>query len=107
TPDVSKDDMLATIEGFDERIVSTAKDLDWDKASIRAVYDIDPVDTWHSDRVALLGDAAHSMCHHQGQGANSAILDAGGLADALQRASSVKEALALYQADRKPVTDEL
>jgi salicylate hydroxylase len=57
--------------------------------------------------VALLGDAAHSMCHHQGQGANSAILDAGGLADALQQAGSVKEALALYQATRKPMTDEL
>lgn len=107
TPDVTKEDMLATLEGFDERIISTAKDLDWDKVSIRAVYDIDPVDTWHSDSVVLLGDAAHSMCHHQGQGANSAILDAGGLAEALKQASSVKEALSLYQATRKPVTDEL
>jgi len=71
------------------------------------VYDIDPVDTWHSDSVALLGDAAHSMCHHQGQGANSAILDAGGLAAALREAVSVKDALALYQASRKPMTDEL
>jgi salicylate hydroxylase len=107
TPDVTKDDMLATIEGFDERIVATAKDLDWDKVNVRAVYDIDPVDTWHSDSVVLLGDSAHSMCHHQGQGANSAILDAGALADALRDADSVKGALALYQATRKPVTDEL
>jgi salicylate hydroxylase len=107
TPEVSKEDMLATLEGFDERIVSTARDLDWDKVSIRAVYDIDPVDTWHSDAVVLLGDSAHSMCHHQGQGANSAILDAAGLADALRQAGSVKEALAQYQAARKPVTDEL
>jgi salicylate hydroxylase len=107
TPDVTKEDMLATLEGFDERIISTARDLDWDKVSIRAVYDIDPVDTWHSESVVLLGDAAHSMCHHQGQGANSAILDAGGLAEALKQASSVKEALSLYQATRKPVTDEL
>jgi salicylate hydroxylase len=75
--------------------------------SIRAVYDIDPVERWHSDSVVLVGDAAHSMLHHQGQGANSAILDAGALADALQEAGSVKEALALYQATRKPVTDEL
>ena len=78
-----------------------------DTVSIRAVYDIDPVDVWHTDSVALVGDAAHSMLHHQGQGANSAILDAGGLADALKEADSVKEALALYQANRKPVTDEL
>ncbi|GAA1640978.1 FAD-dependent oxidoreductase [Georgenia ruanii] len=107
TPNVSKEEMLATIEGFDERIINTAKDLDWDKVNVRAVYDIDPVDTWHSDAVVLLGDSAHSMCHHQGQGANSAILDAGALAEALQQAESVKDALARYQAARKPVTDEL
>lgn len=107
SPEPSKDDLMAMVEGFDERIVATARDLDMAKVNVRAVYDIDPVDTWHSDSVALLGDAAHSMCHHQGQGANSAILDAGGLADALREAGSVKEALALYQATRKPVTDEL
>ncbi|KAE8765755.1 FAD-dependent oxidoreductase [Georgenia thermotolerans] len=107
TPNVSQDDMLATLEGFDERIVKTAQDLDWSKVSIRAVYDIDPVDTWHSDAVVLLGDAAHSMCHHQGQGANSAILDADALAESLREADSVPEALARYQATRKPVTDEL
>ena len=96
-----------TVEGFDERIVRMARDLDMGKVNVRAVYDIDPVDTWHSDCVALVGDAAHAMCHHQGQGANSAIMDVGALADALRDAASVKEALALYQATRKPVTDEL
>ncbi|WP_448809750.1 FAD-dependent monooxygenase [Agromyces bauzanensis] len=107
TPDVTKDDLIATVEGFDERIVGLVRDLDMDKVNVRAVYDIDPVDTWYSDCVALLGDAAHSMCHHQGQGANSAIMDAGGLAEALQQADSITEALALYQSTRKPVTDEL
>ncbi|MGW1060399.1 FAD-dependent monooxygenase [Micromonospora rubida] len=106
-PKVTRDDLLATVEGFDERIVNIVRDLDMGTVNVRAVYDIDPVDTWHSDSVALLGDAAHSMLHHQGQGANSAIMDAGGLADALLEAESVKEALALYQATRKPVTDEL
>ncbi|MEI2774573.1 MAG: FAD-dependent monooxygenase [Tetrasphaera sp.] len=107
TPQVTKDDMLATIEGFDERIVKTAQDLDFDKVNVRAVYDIDPVDNWVTNRVSLLGDSAHSMCHHQGQGANSAILDAGAIADALAQASSITEALASYMAARKPVTDEL
>ncbi|TSD50021.1 FAD-dependent monooxygenase [Rhodococcus sp. KBS0724] len=106
-PTITKEDILATLEGFDERIVNIARDLDMDTVSIRAVYDIDPVDVWHTDSVVLVGDAAHSMLHHQGQGANSAILDAGSLADALKEADSVKEALALYQANRKPVTDEL
>jgi len=106
-PEVTKDNLLAVLEGFDERIVTIARDLDMADVNVRAVYDIDPVDTWHSHSVALLGDAAHAMCHHQGQGANSAILDAGSLADALRTAPSVKDALALYQATRKPMTDEL
>lgn len=106
-PQMTKDDLLAALDGFDDRIVGIARDLDMADVNIRAVYDIDPVDVWHSDSVALLGDAAHSMCHHQGQGANSAILDAGGLATALTEAGSVKDALTLYQATRKPMTDEL
>lgn len=106
-PAVTKDDLLAKVEGFDERIVQIARDLDMDTVNVRAVYDIDPVDTWHSDSVVLLGDAAHAMLHHQGQGANSAIMDAGALVEALRDAGSVPEALAAYQATRKPVTDEL
>ncbi|MBW8486390.1 FAD-dependent oxidoreductase [Actinomadura parmotrematis] len=106
-PDVSRDDLVAMMDGFDERLVDITRDLDMDTVTSRAVFDIDPVDTWHTASVALLGDAAHAMLHHQGQGANQAVQDAGGLADALLRADSVKEALALYQATRKPVTDEL
>lgn len=106
-PIVTKEDLLRTVEGFDERIIATTRDLDMSVVNVRAVYDIDPVDTWHSDAVALIGDAAHAMCHHQGQGANSAILDAGALADSLAAAGSIAEALAQYQAVRKPVTDEL
>ena len=106
-PEVTMEDLLRTVAGFDEKILATSRDLDMSIVNIRAVYDIDPVDVWHSDSVALIGDAAHAMCHHQGQGANSAILDAGVLADILAAADSLPAALSQYQATRKPVTDEL
>lgn len=106
-PVSSKEQLLKVVQGFDDRLIKITEDLDMDKVILRSVYDIDPVDNWHSDCVALIGDAAHAMCHHQGQGANSAVLDAGALADHLKAAGSVAEALAAYQADRKPVTDEL
>jgi len=106
-PQVDLDYIVNTVKGFDERIVNITKRLDVSAVNMRAVYDIDPVEVWHSDSVVLLGDAAHAMCHHQGQGANSAILDAGAIADALTEAASVPEALAAYTAKRKPVTDEL
>ena len=107
SPEATREDLLATLEGFDERIVQIAREIDMNTVNLRAVYDIDPVDTWHSDSAVLVGDAAHSMLHHQGQGANSAILDAGALADALRDADTVAAALADFQATRKPVTDEL
>jgi salicylate hydroxylase len=106
-PEVTKEQLMATVAGFDERIVAMARNLDMDTVSIRAVYDIDPVENWHTDSVVIMGDAAHAMLHHQGQGANSAIMDAGALADALAQADSVADALALFQATRKPITDEL
>ncbi|MHC1559201.1 FAD-dependent oxidoreductase [Actinomycetospora sp. C-140] len=106
-PTITKDHLLAKVEGFDGRIVDIVRDLDLDSLSVRAVYDIDPIPSWHTSAVALLGDAAHSMLHHQGQGANSAIMDAGALADALRDEDSVPQALAAYQGTRKPVTDEL
>lgn len=106
-PEVDLDYILGTVEGFDPRIVEATRRLDVPAVNKRAVYDIDPVERWSTDSVVLLGDAAHAMCHHQGQGANSAILDAGALADALVSAASVPEALEAYAAERKPVTDEL
>jgi salicylate hydroxylase len=106
-PTITRDELVATVQGFDERIVRITEELDMDALVNRACYDIDPVERWHTDAVVLLGDAAHAMLHHQGQGANSAIMDAGAIADALQDAGSVKEALALYQSRRKPETDKL
>ncbi len=106
-PECNVEQLLNVVEGFDERLVAITKGLDPSLVNLRAVYDIDPIPQWHSKSVALVGDAAHAMLHHQGQGANSAVLDAGALADCLKAANSVPEALAHYQAERKPVTDEL
>ena len=106
-PVITNDYLVSLLEGFDPRIVDIARTLDISQVTSRSVFDIDPVDNWHTDSVALLGDSAHAMLHHQGQGANSAIQDAAGLADALLQAGTVKDALARYQRIRKPVTDEL
>ncbi|NKQ51850.1 FAD-dependent monooxygenase [Amycolatopsis sp. K13G38] len=107
SPEITQDELVALMDGFDERLVEITRKLDMNELTRRAVFDIDPVGTWHTGCVTLLGDAAHAMLHHQGQGANQAIQDAGGLADALREADSVAGALALFQDERKPVTDEL
>ena len=48
-----------------------------------ALHDIEPLERWHTDRVVLMGDAAHAMVPHQGQGAGQTIEDAIALADCL------------------------
>ena len=48
-----------------------------------ALHDLAPLERWHTDRVVLMGDAAHAMVPHQGQGANQTIEDAIALADCL------------------------
>jgi salicylate hydroxylase len=106
-PAPSKETLLKVVAGFDDRLVSITSGLDMAQVNLRSVYDIDPIPVWHSSAVVLIGDAAHAMCHHQGQGANSSILDAGALADSLRESGTIAAALAAYQANRKPVTDEL
>jgi len=48
-----------------------------------ALHDLEPLTRWHTERAVLIGDAAHAMVPHQGQGANQTIEDAIVLADCL------------------------
>jgi FAD-dependent urate hydroxylase len=56
---------------------------------------------WVDGRVALLGDAAHAMAPHLGQGAGQAIEDAFVLADCLAAADAPETALRAYEERRK------
>jgi salicylate hydroxylase len=64
------------------------------------MHALDPVPTWHSDRIVLIGDAAHPV--GAGQGASMAIEDALVLAAALSDAPSVPAALRAYSVERRP-----
>ncbi|MBV2360648.1 FAD-dependent monooxygenase [Thalassococcus sp. CAU 1522] len=56
---------------------------------------------WHGPGVALLGDAAHPTLPFMAQGANMALEDAWVLADALDRADTIRDGLIAYQARRR------
>jgi 2-polyprenyl-6-methoxyphenol hydroxylase-like FAD-dependent oxidoreductase len=55
---------------------------------------------WHRGRVVLIGDAAHAVPPHLGQGAAQAIEDGIVLSQALENAASVEGALLEYEARR-------
>jgi 2-polyprenyl-6-methoxyphenol hydroxylase-like FAD-dependent oxidoreductase len=71
------------------------------------LYDREPLAEWTRGRLALLGDAAHPMLPHLGQGANQSIEDAFALAAVLRDAPSadVPAALRHYARVRRRRTD--
>jgi salicylate hydroxylase len=73
------------------------------------LYDREPLPTWTRGRLTLLGDAAHPMLPHVGQGANQAIEDGMALAAALSGAQRGDEtaALAGYEQLRRNRTSEI
>jgi salicylate hydroxylase len=68
-----------------------------------ALYDREPLPTWTRQRLSLLGDAAHPMLPHLGQGANQSIEDGMALATILARAdrASAPQALLAYERLRR------
>jgi salicylate hydroxylase len=102
-PEVTNKEIVALLENFDPRLKKVAANVE--HYVKRSIHDIDPLNGWHSNSVVLLGDAAHAMLHHQGHGANTAVQDSGVLAEELEKANSIPEALQQYQARRKPITD--
>jgi salicylate hydroxylase len=70
------------------------------------LYDREPFPQWTHGRLTLLGDAAHPMLPHMGQGANQAIEDAMALAVLLRgvTAADAPAALMRYQTLRRDRT---
>ena len=71
------------------------------------MVDRDPLPTWNFGRVTLLGDAAHPMYPHGGNGASQAIIDARVLARELALQPTIETAVAAYDAVRRPATSAM
>ena len=71
------------------------------------LFTLPPLTRWSRGPVVLLGDAAHAMLPHQGQGANQAIEDAFVLAEELGRAGDVLAALHRYARRRRVRTRQV
>ncbi len=69
--------------------------------------DRDPLPRWSFGRATLLGDAAHPMYPVGSNGASQAVLDARALARHLASGAPIADALAAYDAERRPMTAEI
>jgi 2-polyprenyl-6-methoxyphenol hydroxylase-like FAD-dependent oxidoreductase len=71
------------------------------------LVDRDPVQTWTFGRVTLLGDAAHPMHPSGSQAGSQAVIDARALTGALLKEPSASAALKNYEAERRPVLNDI
>ena len=71
------------------------------------LFDRDPLPFWGQGVVTLLGDAAHPVLPHTGQGAAQALVDAVALGRAVSTHADVQDALRAYERDRREKTAAL
>ena len=71
------------------------------------MQDRDSLPCWTFGQATLLGDAAHAMYPVGSNGATQAIVDARALAAALAGVGDIPQALARYEAERRPAMTQL
>jgi 2-polyprenyl-6-methoxyphenol hydroxylase-like FAD-dependent oxidoreductase len=103
TQECDRSEVMDTFAGWHEPLLrllgSSERYYKW------ALYDRDPLDCWSRGRATLLGDAAHAMLPHIGQGACMAIEDGYTLASLIaQLPDDLTEALTHYERLRLPRT---
>ncbi|KAF2966909.1 hypothetical protein GQX73_g6652 [Xylaria multiplex] len=106
----SKKKLIEVYAKFDELLLALLNKADVDTLKIWELLDMDTLSTWVSDRLALLGDAAHPFLPHQGQGAACAIEDAAAIGVVLSKGvkpDEVPERLRLYGSIRQQRANRL
>jgi salicylate hydroxylase len=92
------DRLRKEFDGWDPRITRLLQHVE---STFRwALYDREPLPNWTKGRLTLLGDAAHPMLPHLGQGANQSIEDGMALATILSRADRKTAPAALLAYER-------
>jgi 2-polyprenyl-6-methoxyphenol hydroxylase-like FAD-dependent oxidoreductase len=91
--------MAPRFESTFRDITAATTDLRFDR-----LVDRDPIPFWSQGRVTLLGDAAHPLLPHTGQGAAQAMVDGVTLGRVLAADVDVPQALRTYEAERRGKT---
>ncbi len=101
----NRDELAASFDGWDPRVVRLLEAVEtcfwW------GLYDRRPLESWTNGRLVLLGDAAHAMLPHIGQGANQAIEDGVALSVLLEERdpAEVPDIVKQYEKMRRVRTD--
>jgi 2-polyprenyl-6-methoxyphenol hydroxylase-like FAD-dependent oxidoreductase len=86
-------------DGTFRAITGATDDLRFDE-----LFDRDPLAHWGAGPVTLLGDAAHPLLPHTGQGAAQAMVDAVTLGTSLRGHPAIEPTLRVYEQERRGKT---
>jgi len=103
-PDSLREQLIQQHSGWAEpvpTILRSAQRILWGP-----IHDLPDLKTWSKDRVVLIGDAAHAISPHAGQGVSLALEDALCLAKHL-RDLSYTEAFVAYQRERQARVEKI
>jgi salicylate hydroxylase len=93
------DEALADYAGWHPQVLAVIRATT--KLFRMALYDREPLATWHVGRVVLLGDAAHAMLPYHAQGAAQSVEDAYVLAGCIAAVRDPVTAIERYEQLRK------
>ncbi|MDQ6522252.1 FAD-dependent monooxygenase [Nocardioides sp. LHD-245] len=96
--------LAAAFRGWPDPVARVLAGTDPDAVSRNDVMDRQPLRRWRDGPVVVIGDAAHPMRPHLGQGGGQALVDAALLASLLADAGSPEEAFAAFEARRRRTT---
>jgi 2-polyprenyl-6-methoxyphenol hydroxylase-like FAD-dependent oxidoreductase len=94
-------------DDFDDRFRAIVSATRADDMRLDELFDRDPIPEWGYGPVTLLGDAAHPMLPHAGQGAAQALEDAVALGRVLDGTVDVEAALRRYERVRAKRTRDI
>jgi salicylate hydroxylase len=106
---ITRDELVHRLDGFAPAVPELVSRVPETEVIAFSMYDREPIPRWTSNRITLLGDAAHPMLPSEGQGANLAVHDAVALAEHLRDADAggIPAALQRYSDARAPIAAEI
>lgn len=106
---IARDELVQKLQGFVPAVPELVRRAEETEVIAFSMYDRNPIPRWTSNRITLLGDAAHPMLPAEGQGANLAIQDAVALAAHLRGVGpgEIPAALRRYSDVRAPIAAEI
>lgn len=100
-----KAELRTRFKEFHPLVTSLLDHTDDDKIIRSDIHDLQRLETWHQDRICLLGDAAHATTPNLGQGACQGIEDAFYLSHLLDSETDYRVAFQVFEEDRRKKVD--